>query len=231
VRAVTESAWWAATDPDPMLDWLAGSPGAATRKRLLFAGACCRRIIPKLSEPRFRGWAAVVDLLTSEQHFGAESSGAASGGEDFLAGVSDELADPDTWTLFGAFHDTRLGWFDVSAQVRAALATSAPTHFDELDALLGSEPLAHCALLHELFGPLPFRDIAVHFSWLTSDVVALARGIDDGKAFDRMPILADALQDAGCDNDDILNHCRATRWEHLRGCWVIDLLLGRPWRE
>jgi hypothetical protein len=86
-------------------------------------------------------------------------------------------------------------------------------------------------LLHDIFGPLPFRDIAVSPSWLTSDVRLLAQGIYDEKAFDRMPILADALQDAGCDNEDILNHCRAENWEHVRGCWVIDLLLGRPWRE
>jgi hypothetical protein len=42
-----------------------------------------------------------------------------------------------------------------------------------------------------------------------------------------MPILADALQDAGCTSEDVLNHCRATEWEHVRGCWVVDLLLGK----
>jgi hypothetical protein len=84
---------------------------------------------------------------------------------------------------------------------------------------------------HDIFGPLPFRDIAVEPAWLTSDVLVLARGISDDKAFDRMPILADALQDAGCENTDILSHCRAENWEHVRGCWVIDLLLGKPWRE
>ncbi len=46
------------------------------------------------------------------------------------------------------------------------------------------------------------------------------------RAFDRMPILADALQDAGCDNLNILNHCRQPG-EHVRGCWVVDLLTGR----
>jgi hypothetical protein len=53
----------------------------------------------------------------------------------------------------------------------------------------------------------------------------------DSRDFSAMPILADALQDAGCDNTDILSHCRVEGWEHVRGCWVIDLLLGRPWRE
>jgi hypothetical protein len=41
-----------------------------------------------------------------------------------------------------------------------------------------------------------------------------------------MPILADALQDAGCDNVNVLDHCREER-EHVRGCWVIDMLLGK----
>ena len=54
----------------------------------------------------------------------------------------------------------------------------------------------------------PFRPITLNPSWLTSTVLALANGIYEEKAFDRMPILADALQDAGCDNEDILNHCR-----------------------
>ncbi len=70
---------------------------------------------------------------------------------------------------------------------------------------------------------LPLIDPA----WRTSDVVALARGIYDDRAFDRMPILADALQDAGCNSDDILNHCRDTNTPHARGCWVVDLVLGK----
>ncbi|AMV27276.1 hypothetical protein VT84_22935 [Gemmata sp. SH-PL17] len=80
-------------------------------------------------------------------------------------------------------------------------------------------------LLREILGN-PFRPIVVNPSWLTSNVVALATGIYAGKAFDRMPILADALQDAGCDNEDIMNHCRQPG-EHVRDCWVVDLLLGK----
>ncbi|MBN9122373.1 MAG: hypothetical protein J0I06_25070 [Planctomycetes bacterium] len=78
--------------------------------------------------------------------------------------------------------------------------------------------------MREVFGN-PFRPVDVS-PWLTSDVVALARGIYDERAFDRMPILADALQDAGCDNVNVLDHCRGPG-EHVRGCWVIDLLLGK----
>jgi hypothetical protein len=72
----------------------------------------------------------------------------------------------------------------------------------------------------------PFRPVDLIPSWLTSTALALANGIYDEKAFDRMPILADALQDAGCDSEDILNHCRQPG-EHVKGCWVVDLLSGR----
>jgi hypothetical protein len=81
------------------------------------------------------------------------------------------------------------------------------------------------ALLRDIFGN-PFRPVAVDPAWLTSDVLALAKGIYEDRAFDRMPILADALQEAGCDSDDILNHCRGPG-PHARGCWVVDLILGK----
>ncbi|SRR5579871_339609 len=63
-------------------------------------------------------------------------------------------------------------------------------------------------------------------AWQSSNVVSLAQAIYDERAFNRMPILADALEDAGCTNADVLNHCRKPG-EHVRGCWVVDLLLGK----
>jgi hypothetical protein len=80
-------------------------------------------------------------------------------------------------------------------------------------------------LLRDIFGN-PFHPASINPSWLTSTVVALAEGIYQDRAFDRMPILADALQDAGCDNEDILNHCLQPG-EHVRGCWALDLILGK----
>jgi hypothetical protein len=62
--------------------------------------------------------------------------------------------------------------------------------------------------------------------WRTLTVVELAQAIERDGTFDRLPILADALEEAGCDNADILNHCR-NGGEHVRGCWVVDLLLDR----
>ncbi len=80
-------------------------------------------------------------------------------------------------------------------------------------------------LLRDLFGN-PFNPPTFEPTWVTSTVRGLAEGIYDGRAFDRMPILADALEDAGCDNPDILAHCRGDG-PHVRGCWVVDLVLGK----
>jgi hypothetical protein len=72
----------------------------------------------------------------------------------------------------------------------------------------------------------PLRYVRPQPQWLTSTVVALAKGIDTERAFDRLPILADALQDAGCDHPDILDHCRSD-CSHTWSCWVVDLLLDK----
>ena len=82
-----------------------------------------------------------------------------------------------------------------------------------------------CQAAKEVLGN-PFRPVSVPPHWLTPAVVGLAGGIYDDRAFDRLPILADALLDAGCENDQILSHCRS-EGSHVRGCWAIDLLLGK----
>jgi hypothetical protein len=84
---------------------------------------------------------------------------------------------------------------------------------------------ADVALLRDIFGN-PFRPVAVDPSWRTSAAVALADGIYADRAFDRLPVLADALEDAGCDSGDVLAHCRSGG-PHVRGCWAVDLLLGK----
>jgi hypothetical protein len=77
----------------------------------------------------------------------------------------------------------------------------------------------------DIFGN-PFRTGAVDPAWLTATVVALAQGIYADRAFERLPILADALEEAGCDDAQLLGHCRG-RGPHVRGCWAVDLVLAR----
>ncbi|MBY0458027.1 MAG: hypothetical protein K2V38_11860 [Gemmataceae bacterium] len=79
--------------------------------------------------------------------------------------------------------------------------------------------------MNDIFGN-PFRPVAVAPELLTDTVVAFAREMYESRDFSAMPILADALQDAGCDSDDILSRCRGQS-ENVRGCWVVDRLLGK----
>ncbi len=92
--------------------------------------------------------------------------------------------------------------------------------------------MPHARLMREIFGN-PFRTISFNAAWRTSTVTRVAQTIYDDRhlpsgLFDnqRMGILADALEEAGCDNTDILEHCRQGG-EHVRGCWVVDLVLGK----
>jgi hypothetical protein len=88
-----------------------------------------------------------------------------------------------------------------------------------------SEKEPHSNIIRDVFGN-PFRVVMVEPAWLTSNVVSLAQTIYDDRAFDRMPLLGDAIEETGCDSSDILDHCRS-QVEHVRGCWVVDALLGK----
>lgn len=83
------------------------------------------------------------------------------------------------------------------------------------------------ALVRDIYGPNPFQPIAFSPSWRTDTTLSLARTMYDSRDFSPMPVLADALQDAGCDNTAILDHCRDVNQPHVRGCWVVDLVLGK----
>jgi hypothetical protein len=81
------------------------------------------------------------------------------------------------------------------------------------------------AIIRDVVGN-PFRPVAVDPFWLTPSVVAVAQSIYEDRRFEDMPILADALEEAGCHDADILAHCRS-EGPHFRGCWAVDLLLGK----
>lgn len=72
----------------------------------------------------------------------------------------------------------------------------------------------------------PFRPVFVDPRWLTKNVLILARTVYEDSSFDKLPLLADALEEAGCSNADLLAHCRAPG-PHVRGCWAVDLMLGK----
>ena len=88
-----------------------------------------------------------------------------------------------------------------------------------------AEDRAHADLFRDIIGN-PFRPVAFDPAWRTETAVGLAERMYDSRDFSTMPVLADALEDAGCDHPDMLAHCRGGG-PHVRGCWVIDLVLGK----
>ena len=92
--------------------------------------------------------------------------------------------------------------------------------------LSGLSELQLSDVIRDIFGN-PFRPAIFSPEWRTDTAVTLARTMYDSREFGAMPILADALQDAGCDNADVLNHCRDANQVHVRGCWVVDGVLGK----
>jgi hypothetical protein len=244
---MTEAEWWAATEPCDLIEWLSFNTPASTRKLRLFAVACCNEvatIIDELELSHLLGLAenfadGLVDqytLLAANQDCWSRyplviGRGQFSAGEAALRACLEVTRADEAWrnsnNVDRWLDDIPAFW--VSCCVADAVSSSPDEN--ESNRACRIEYARQVRLLHDIFGPLPFRDLAIAPEWLTSHVLALARGIYDDKAFDRMPILADALQDAGCNNDEILTHCRVENWEHVRGCWVLDLLLGRPWCE
>ena len=200
----------------------------------LFTCACCRQVLnpfaPSGAARSLNAAEAFADgeisAATLEQvraavarAFAGASDDAARTGSGYLMHLS-EACGSACWPGNGAetVADAALATARAAADIPWPATGARPPEFaDEL--------ANQTDLLRDIFGN-PFRSVEFHLEWFTSDVLLLARGVYADRAFDRMPILADALQDAGCDDDDILNHCREAR-EHARGCWVVDLLLGK----
>jgi hypothetical protein len=98
-------------------------------------------------------------------------------------------------------------------------------HKGAYDVVFKSEGESQAELARDIFGN-PFRPVAFSPAWRTDTAVALARQMYGSRDFGAMPILADALQEAGCDSEEVLSHCRGPG-PHVRGCWVVDLVLGK----
>jgi hypothetical protein len=224
---MTEQEWKECADPTPMLAFLQSR--VSDRKCRLFACACCRRLWPGLScsteqrraveiaEQHADGLARSEELSEAEETLDSSGDFRDSAAEIAVQGgwdghvMATECAEAAAWSVFycgttGA--KGRVGRDDPARKATEQHEKEAQAH-----------------LLREVLGN-PFRSVTLNPAWRTSNVTALAQAIYDDRAFDRLPILADALEDAGCDNADILNHCRQPG-EHVRGCWVVDLLLGK----
>ena len=146
---------------------------------------------------------------------------------DQIKGVNrDEYSDPDFANVYSADelgHPVVVGQLINAANIAEACFMTRTDQ--EIELLSRQRDWPGGWLLRDIFGN-PFRPVVADPRWLTETAVGIARGIYDDRAFERLPILADALQDAGCENADLLTHCREPG-THVRGCWVVDLVLGK----
>jgi hypothetical protein len=245
---VTEQEW-SKTAPalGQMLYHLADS--SSERKLRLFLHACCCRIQHALTDDRSRKALAELERLIEGrpghwdletlQSLAKEASDAVEAPlyvDGILRANSESYA--ANAVLCATSSDlgtTRMKEYSLSSLTSAAHYARGvfagevyrrTRNREQAEAADAAEAAVQVALLRDIFGN-PFRPVKLKPAWLTSTVVQLARGIYEERAFDRMPILADALQDAGCDNDDVLDHCRDAKQVHVRGCWVVDLVLGK----
>jgi hypothetical protein len=237
---MTEAEWLTCDDPDAIREHLrdACERLPPDRKLRLLACACCRRVIDRLPPPYTR------DILQDAERMAEADPDAIRGHHK---GSSQSGLHPARLpALYRAvFFDRVVGYapamiVDVRATLEDCRRAGGP---DERSA---QAALCRCVLgdpfaglfdnptptglgdniddqIRESVGPFLRPPIA---SWRTDTALTLARQMYDARDFSAMPILADALQDAGCDSDDVLNHCRRPG-PHVRGCWVCDLVLGK----
>ena len=220
--SITEAQWLAAGPWGPLCGAVQRRENA--RKMRLFGCACCRRLGGLLTDPRSRAAVEVAEQFAE----GAVNRAALDGARAAAHAAVNDLGqveykwEPDGWAANAAelvAHGTVKVHFRL-AGTRAAEAigqAGVRTHAAEQAIQLG--------LLREVFGN-PFRPIALDPAWRTATAIALALGMYDVRDFSAMPILADALQDAGCDDEQVLGHCQSDE-PHVRGCWVVDQVLGK----
>lgn len=221
---MTEAEWMVWADPKAMLELLRDN--ATERKFRLFACACCRRVWPWLADVRSRRAVEVAEELTDGSVSLTDWSDAEAAAWHAMHEGGEGLLDTEDATARLMFH-----------YASGAAFSAVQADFDRVDASSVAQDAANCAsekdqerrsqacLLRDIFGN-PFRPVTFSPAWRIDTALTLARQMYDSREFSAMPIPADALQDAGCDNEDVLNHCRFSD-VHVRGCWVVDLVLGK----
>ena len=221
ISTVTEKEWLAATNPlHPLLHMKRTGPGIQSapnrRKFRLFACACVWRLGPSLITGADR---AVIE--TAEGFADGKITGEQLEATRLSIWANNATARPGLLReMLGLICRPEI-WRAVKVWRRALHESWEPIR----NITSAEEKRTQASLVRDIFGN-PFRRVTFSRQWRTSTVVTLARGIYQERAFDRLPILADALQDAGCESPDILDHCRGPG-PHARGCWVIDLVLQK----
>ncbi len=233
---MTEQEWLACADPTLMLEHLWTGGEASDRKLRLFAVACCRRLAHLPTDERSQ-----LALAISERF----ADGLATPTELDEAYERANVVIEDMWNASNNSWDVETTAFAardacwVEGQDGVVYATSISQSLVRFARLLTPlttrktaqkvERRTQCRILRDLFGPRLFRPVALDPTWGTWEngtIVKLAKVIYDERAFGHLPILTDALEEAGCTNADILDHLRG-QGPHVRGCWPLDLLLRK----
>jgi hypothetical protein len=214
----TEDEWLACTEPwlMPSVCTNLGRP-ASERKLRLFACACAAQITDHLRDERYRRAIAVGERFADG---GADDRELATTREVVQGAFRDAAPEP----LSPEEHAIHAAWFTLAETGRVCLAA-----VDRSASCLGAgkraEQARQAAVFRDIVGN-PFRPVTADPRWLTSTATSLAQAVYSERAFDRLPILADALEDAGCGDPVLLAHCRG-EGPHVRGCWAVDLVLEK----
>jgi len=225
---VTEAEWLACADPAPMVEFLMGK--ASDRKLRLFACTCCRRVWHLLTDARSRRAVEVieryVDGLATEKELDAASDAAIFAADELNA--SSLPAAIVAASSAPEYATAAEGYTAHAAACAIAYSNYGDVTPGTLDPL---ECVAQSALLRDLF--VPFRPVTLDPAWRTPTATALATAAYEERHLpagildtQRLAVLADAIEYAGCTDEQILAHLRGPG-PHIRGCWVIDLLLGK----
>jgi hypothetical protein len=191
---------------------------ASSRKLRLFACACCRRVWPLISDERSRRAVEVAERYADGRASRKELAAARAASPGRASGGASESAVKAAVNAAAAAADyaaERAAHFALEAAVRTGARGLAEEH-------------AQAELLREVVGPPPRSRMIdpACLAWNDGLVPRLAGAIYEEGRFDDLPILADALMEAGCANTTVLEHCRR-RHGHWRGCWLIDALLDK----
>jgi hypothetical protein len=213
---MTEAEWLNYDPPKQMLEFIQQAVGP--RQTRLFACACYRRFDEKYADDRSREFIAIVERYADALATDKEVDRGYFAASDATREHQDELSDA-VESLYSVCAVSEHGIYGVYAERTAKLVA-------DLSPLgIVTERQIQAALLRCIVGN-PVRPVAVDPVWRSETAVVLASGIYAERAFDRLPILADALEEAGCDHPDILAHCRGPG-PHARSCWVVDGVLGK----
>jgi hypothetical protein len=215
---MTEAEWLSCDDPWHLLH-LVEHLGPSERKTRLFCAAVCRRFWDYLPE------ASQAILLESEML--ADGLVPRPPDDMELCQRANAVVAPfDRQYPTKKFPNTTVRTQrDAAAAVCYAVIPDlfgAVSYFWELKP---AERAIHLQIIRDIFGN-PFRAAVADPSWLAPGVVELAQTIYDERAFNQLLELAVALEGVGCHDADVLAHCRH-RGPHVRGCWIVDLILGK----